>query len=381
MTSCRVVVKVGTRLLTGSTGRLDPGYIESLVSQIAHLQGEGKELILVSSGAIGAGMGRLRMEHRPESIPEKQAAAAVGQGLLIQTYEKLFSRHGLIAAQVLLTRADLVSRRRYINARNTLRCLLGWGVIPIINENDTVSAEEIKFGDNDQLSALVAGLIDAQLLIILTTVDGFYRGDPCRDPEAELIPVVNNITPQLKSWAGRSTDELATGGMVTKLLAAEIATSSGTGVYIANGTAPDILKRIISGETVGTYFCPRKRYLNHRKRWIAYGRVVKGSVTVDDGARRALCRGGKSLLPVGVVGVKGSFKIGDLIAMQDLEGRELGRGLSNFSSATLARLKGYTSSEIAATLGDSARPEEVIHRDNMVIYSFERRGKDAFRGC
>ena len=380
--SQRLVIKVGTRLLAHSTGRLNPDYIESLVNQVAGLHRQGKEVILVSSGAIGAGMGRLQMERRPGSIPEKQAAAAVGQGLLVQIYEKLFSEHGVTVAQVLVTRTDLVSRRRYINARNTIYCLLKWGVVPIINENDTVSVEEIKFGDNDQLSALVAGLIDARLLIILTSIDGFYSGNPRKDPNARLIPVVNEITPRLKSWAGLSNDDLATGGMVTKLQAAEIATNSGVGVYIADGTAPDILNRIISGEQVGTYFLPRKRYLSHRKRWIAYGQVVKGSVTVDNGAKRALCRQGKSLLPVGVISVDGSFKTGDLVKVLDLEGRELGRGLTNFSSTELSRIKTHASGEIPAILGGADEPEEVIHRDNLVIYGYgsERRGQDASRG-
>ena len=380
--SPRVVVKVGTRLLAGPTGRLNRDYIESLVKQLTDLHRKGNEVILVSSGAIGAGMGRLGMERRPGSIPEKQAVAAVGQGLLVQTYEKLFSVHGLTVAQVLLTRMDLVNRRRYINARNTICCLLNWGVIPVINENDTVSVEEIKFGDNDQLSALVAGLIDARLLVILTNIDGFYSSNPRKDPGARLIPVVDEITPQLKSYAGLSGDDLATGGMITKLLAAEIATNSGIGVYIADGTAPDILGRIISGEQVGTYFIPQKHYLSHRKRWIAFGQVVKGSVTIDKGAERALCREGKSLLPVGVIEVDGSFETGDLISMLDMEGAELGRGLTNFSSSELTRIKKHSSSDISDILGEGDEPEEVIHRDNMVIYGRvpERRGKDASRG-
>ncbi|HHX86962.1 MAG TPA: glutamate 5-kinase [Firmicutes bacterium] len=378
----RLVIKVGTRLLAHSTGQLNPDYIESLVKQVVRLHKLGNEVIIVSSGAIGAGIGRLQMDRRPSSIPEKQAAAAVGQGMLIQIYEKLFSEHGLTVAQVLLTRADLISRRRYINARNTIDCLLKWEVVPIINENDTVSVEEIKFGDNDRLSALVAGLIDARLLIILTNIDGFYNDNPRKNPQARLIPVVNDITPQMKSWAGLPADDLATGGMVTKLQAAEIATNSGVGVYIADGTAPDILNRITSGERVGTYFRPRKRYLSQRKRWIAYGQLVKGSVTVDNGAKRALCRQGKSLLPVGVISVDGSFKTGDLISVLDLEGKELGRGLTNFSSTELSRIKKHASGDIPAILGGKDEPEEVIHRDNLVMYGYgsERRGKDASRG-
>ncbi len=378
----RVVIKVGTRLLTHSTGCLNPEYIEKLINQVAGLHRQGMEIILVSSGAIGAGIGRMQMKRRPVSIPEKQAAAAVGQGLLIQNYERLFSEYGITVAQVLLTRADLIGRRRYINARNTINCLLSWGVVPIINENDTVSVEEIEFGDNDQLSALLAGLVDARLLIILTNIDGFYDGHPRKEPGARLIPVINEITPKIRSWAGFSGDDLATGGMVTKLKAAEIATYSGVGVYIANGTAPDILNRIFSGEPAGTYFSPRKQYLSHRKRWIAYGKVVKGNVTVDNGARDALCREGKSLLPVGVISVGGSFKPGDLVAVLDAGGRELGRGLTNFSSAELSRIKMHPSNEISSILGVTDDPQEVIHRDNLVIYGCgsERRGEDASRG-
>ncbi|MEW5785507.1 MAG: glutamate 5-kinase [Bacillota bacterium] len=363
----RIVVKVGTRLVTHANGKLNPDYIERLVRELADLRNRGLDVILVSSGAIGAGIGRMGMLKRPEEIPEKQAAAAVGQGLLIQIYEKFFTEYGLIVAQILLTRADLVSRRRYINACNTISTLLRWGVVPIINENDSISVQEIKFGDNDQLSALVAGLSDADLLVILTDIDGLYTANPRKYTDAVLVPTVREITAAVKSWGDTSDDNLATGGMVTKLQAAEMATSSGIGMVIANGTIPAVLHRILDGEQVGTYFYPQKTFLNRRKRWIAFGRVVQGRVTIDQGAREALCRDGKSLLPVGVISVDGTFDPGALVAVLDQAGTEIGRGLCNFSSAELAKIKARPSSEIDILIERRTAAVEVIHRDNLVL--------------
>lgn len=364
---CRITVKVGTRLLTHHTGKLNLGYMERLVRKLSDLRNEGHEVILVTSGSIGAGRGKLNIARKKITIPEKQAIAAVGQGLLLQIYEKLFSEYGLVVGQILLTRSDLVSRRRYINACNTVITLLKLGVIPIINENDSVSIEEIKFGDNDRLSALVAGLSDSNLLIVLTDVDGLFNANPSKNPDAKLIPFVDKIDKKIKDGAESSNDDLATGGMITKLQAAEIATMSGIPMYITNGSDPDVLSRIISGEHVGTYFNPQEHYLNRRKRWIAYGQIVKGKVSIDSGACDALSREGKSLLPVGVIAVEGSFSSGDLVAVVDLEGNELGRGLSNFSSEELALIQKKPSVEIAGIIN---RPcsEEVIHRDNLVIY-------------
>ncbi len=366
-TPCRVVVKVGTRLLTHSTGKLNLGYMEKLARELSDLRNQGHEVILVSSGSIGAGRGRLNIMHKEVTIPEKQAIAAVGQGLLVQIYEKLFSEYGLIVGQILLTRTDLVSRKRYINACNTVLTLLKLGVVPIINENDSVSVEELKFGDNDRLSALVAGLSDAHLLVLLTDIDGLYTSNPRKDPEARLIPVVEKIDDKIKAGADKSHDDLATGGMVTKLQAAEIATNSGVGMYITGGSDPGVISRLIKGEHEGTYFRPQVHFLNRRKRWIAYGQVIKGWVTVDQGACNALCSSNKSLLPVGVVSVEGNFEAGDLVAVKDLNGEEIGRGLCNFSSQELARIMQRTSPEIADII---ERPfaEEVIHKDNLVIY-------------
>ncbi len=363
----RIVVKVGTRLLTHDTGQLNLAYMERLVRELADLKNQGKQIVLVTSGSIGAGMGRLGMRRRPETIPEKQAAAAVGQGMLIQLYEKLFLEYGQVVAQVLLTRADFMGRRRYLNAGNTLLTLLRWGVVPVINENDTVSVEEIKLGDNDQLSALVAGLCDADMLVILTTVPGLCEADPLLSPGARLISEVRDITPRIRGYAAGTGDDLATGGMTTKVQAAEIAANSGVGLYIACGRDPGVLNRILKGENPGTYFHPQQSYLNRRKRWIAYGRTIQGSVTVDDGARSALCGAGKSLLPVGVLSVKGSFEKGALLSVRDREGREIGRGLSSFSSAELALIKKQPSSRIASLIGREAG-DEVIHRDNLIVY-------------
>jgi len=362
----RIVIKVGTRLVTRANGKLSIAYIERLVRELADLRNQGHEIILVSSGAIGAGMGRLALAKRPNAIRKKQACAAVGQGLLIHIYEKLFSKYGQVVAQILLTRGDLVNRRRYINACNTVVTLLDWGVIPIINENDTVSVQEIKFGDNDRLSALVAGLCDANLLIILTDIDGLYKTNPHINPQAVMIQEVQQITAEIKGYAGNSREEMATGGMIAKLQAAEISVNSGIGMIIANGKDPAVLNRIICGEKIGTYFHPRKHYLNQRKRWIAFGRVEQGKITVDEGASNALCREGKSLLPVGITEVHGSFKKGELVVVMDQLGREIGRGLSNFSSAELCKIKQRPCAEIADRIGRSAA-DEVIHRDNLVI--------------
>lgn len=374
-TAERIVVKVGTRLLTHDTGQLNLAYIERLVRELADLKNQGRQIVLVSSGAIGAGMGRLGMKRRPETIPEKQAAAAVGQGVLIQLYEKFFLEYGQVVAQILLTRADFAGRSRYLNATNTILTLLRWGVVPIINENDTVSVQEIKLGDNDRLSALVAGLCDADLLVILTTAAGLYEADPRLSPRARLIPEVKAITPEIKKCAAGTGDELATGGMVTKLQAAEIAANSGVGMFIACGKTPGVLNRILSGENPGTYIYPQKSYLNRRKRWIAYGRLVQGSVAVDDGAKRALCGAGKSLLPVGVLSVEGSFEQGALIAVRDRGGREIARGLCNFSSKELSLIKKHSSSDIVRLIGREAG-DEVIHRDNLVVYEYNQHHDD-----
>lgn len=364
----KVVIKVGTRLLTYKTGKLNLGIIETLVRQIADLKNQGKDVVLVSSGAIGAGIGRLGLEKKPVSTPEKQAVAAVGQGLLIQVYEKLFAEYGHIVAQVLLTWEDIDNRKRYINSRNTLLHLLKFGVIPIINENDTVSTDEIElaFGDNDRLSALVATLVDADLLQILTDIDGLYTADPRHNPEASYISMVEDITPEIKNYAGKTEEMLAKGGMITKIEAAEIVMASGINMVIANGRQKNIIRRIMEGEEIGTFFFSKQGYLRSRKRWIAFAQKSKGTINIDPGAELALTAEGKSLLPAGIVDFAGVFSRGEMVSICNTQGREIARGLTNYSAQELSMIAGRKSDEIENILGYSGS-EEVIHRDNLVL--------------
>ncbi|HHW15096.1 MAG TPA: glutamate 5-kinase [Firmicutes bacterium] len=375
MTSKRLVVKVGTSTVTHATGKLNLSGLERVVRQVADVANAGCEVVLVTSGAVGAGLGRLGWQRRPATIPEKQAVAAVGQSLLMQIYEKLFSEYGLTIAQVLLTREDVADRRRYLNARTTLRTLLSYGVVPVINENDTVAVDELKFGDNDTLSALVAGLISADLLIILTDIDGLYTADPRLHPEARLIPRVEEVTPEIEALAGGAGSARGTGGMVTKLAAAKIATSCGVSMVIANASSPSVLQDLLAGRSVGTYFPARERLVS-RKRWIAFNVPPAGQVVVDDGARKAVTERGRSLLPSGIVEVAGEFEAGDAVAILGLDGCEFARGLSNYGAADLRRIKGLHSSEIPAVLGERFY-EEAVHRDNLVLLN---RGEEKHGG-
>ncbi|MGI5876131.1 MAG: glutamate 5-kinase [Dethiobacteria bacterium] len=363
----KIVIKVGTRLLTYETGKLNLGIIEKLVRDIADLKNQGKEPILVSSGAIGAGIGRLALKRKPESIQERQAVAAIGQGLLIQFYEKLFAEYGHIVAQVLLTRDDFENRERYINSRNTLLHLLKFEAIPIINENDTISTEEIEFGDNDKLSALVATLVDADLLIILTDIDGFYTANPKIDPTATCLPYIENITEDIKKIAGGAGDMLSKGGMITKIEAAEIAMASGISMVIANGREPNVIHRILEGEPLGTFFCSKECNIRSRKRWIAFAQTIKGNIIIDSGAEQALTGRGKSLLSIGVLHVEGDFLKGETVSIYNSRGIEIARGLVNYSAAELRQIKGCKSSEVKKILG-YAGDTEVIHRDNLVLF-------------
>ncbi|HUW63823.1 MAG TPA: glutamate 5-kinase [Spirochaetia bacterium] len=362
----RVVVKVGSSSITGAGGEPDSGRLEALVGQVASLKRDGREVLLVSSGAISAGMGRLGICTRPSTMPEKQACAAVGQGIIMHTYEKLFSGHGMIAGQVLLTRGDLADRSRFLNARNTLNTLLHLNVVPVINENDTVAVEEINFGENDFLSALVAGLVDADLLCLLTDIDGLYTADPRVVPEARLIPTVTSITPELELLAGGPGTSRGSGGMASKLAAARVAMQCGTAVVVAHSRERDVLPRLLAGEELGTYFCPFDTRLEHRKRWIAHGAPVAGRVDVDKGAALALVRGGKSLLPSGVLGVEGCFEAGNTVGIFAADGREVARGIVNFSSGELSLIRGRQTGEIEGLLGHKDY-DEVVHRNNMVL--------------
>lgn len=362
----RVVVKVGSSSVTGAGGEPDAGRLGDLVGQVASLKKDGIEVLLVSSGAIAAGMGRLGLDQRPSTMPEKQACAAVGQGIIMHTYEKLFSGHGVIAGQVLLTRGDLADRSRFLNARNTLNTLLHLNVVPIINENDTVAVEEINFGENDFLSALVAGLVDADLLCLLTDIDGLYTADPRVVPGARLIPTVTSITPELELLAGGPGSARGSGGMASKLAAARVAMQCGTAVVVARAGDSDVLPRILAGEELGTLFSPAATRLEHRKRWIAHGAPVAGRLEVDDGAVFALVRGGKSLLPSGVTGVEGCFEAGNAVGIFAVDGREVARGIVNFDSGELTLIKGRQTGEIEGLLGHKDY-DEVVHRNNMVL--------------
>jgi glutamate 5-kinase len=360
-----VVVKVGTRTLTHATGKLNLRYMEKVVRELADLKNQGRNVVLVSSGAIGAGIGKLGLSAKPQTTPEIQALAAVGQGLLIQMYEKLFAEYGLVVAQILLTRDDFNDRKRYLNSRNAMQALLNYGVVPIINENDTVAVEEIEFGDNDSLSALVASILHADLLVLLTDIGGLYTANPKLDESATLLSVVEQITPEVRKLAGETCEALATGGMVTKLLAAEMVTSSGIPMVIANGRDPNVLQRILEGEDVGTLFCARDKSLESRKRWIAYGQSTHGRIIVDDGARKALLDDGKSLLPSGILDLVGEFEQGEMVAIEDMCGREFARGLANYSAGVLRQIKGLRTNQAAEVLGRSCA--EAIHRNNMVV--------------
>jgi len=357
---------VGTRLLTYETGKLNLGIMERLVREISDLKNQGRDVVLVSSGSMGAGMGRLGLKRKPVSVQERQAIAAVGQGLLIQFYEKMFAEYGHTVAQILLTREDMNNRTRYINSRNTLLHLLKFNAIPVVNENDTISTEEIEFGDNDRLSALVAALIDADLLLVLTDIDGLYTANPKTDPEARCIGFVDEITPEIRKVAGKTEEMLAKGGMTTKIEAAEIAMASGVDMVIANGNQPGIIRKILDGEPTGTYFCSRQGPLRSRKSWIAFGQKIKGTIEIDSGAARALTQEGKSLLPIGIIDIKGSFSRGETVSIRDAKGMEIARGLTNYSAKELSQIKGCKSSEIRKLLGYSNH-QEVVHRDNLVL--------------
>jgi glutamate 5-kinase len=361
----RVVIKIGSNVIAPSEGALSPLIVQNLVDQIAVLVRSGLQVVIVSSGAIASGLKRLELKESPQSISLKQALAAIGQSHLIWTYEKYFNRKHLKVAQVLLTHEDLSNRERYLNARNTLFSLLNYGVIPIINENDTISAEEIKFGDNDTLSALTAHMIEADLLIILSDVDGLYTVNPREDSSGTLISTVEKITPEIEKLAGKKKSKTGKGGMVTKIEAAKKATASGAMAVIVNGREKNIIKKVLKGEEVGTVFMPISR-LKSRKHWITYTLKPKGTVRVDSGAEKALIKDGKSLLPSGIIEIEGNFKLGDPVNIADANGKEFARGLVNFDKKDLMKIKGCHTRDIEKTLGYK-HFEEVVHRNNLVL--------------
>ncbi|HZV97539.1 MAG TPA: glutamate 5-kinase [Methylophilaceae bacterium] len=362
-----LVVKVGSSLVTNNGRGLDKAAIAAWAEQIAHLVKDGKQVVLVSSGAVAEGMQRLGWKKRPKAVNELQAAAAVGQMGLVQMYESCFSQHELHTAQVLLTHDDLADRKRYLNARSTLRTLLDMGVIPIINENDTVVTDEIRFGDNDTLGSLVANLIEADALVILTDQPGLYSADPRKHPTAEFIQHAVAGNPELEKMAGGAGTAIGSGGMLTKIQAAKRAARSGAHTIIASGREKDVLVRLAQGEAVGTHLRAEQIKTVAKKQWLADHLRLGGKVVLDDGAVKALREDGKSLLPIGVVAVEGSFDRGEVVACVDAQGREIARGLINYSAAESVRILRQPSSEIARILGyeDEA---ELIHRDNLVLF-------------
>ncbi|HZZ80770.1 MAG TPA: glutamate 5-kinase [Gemmataceae bacterium] len=361
-----VVIKVGTNVLTGNDGRLDPARLQSLADQIHRIRESGRKVALVSSGAIGAGMGRLALGERPTDLRHLQACAAVGQNFLMRAYQECFDRYRIHAAQILLTAGDFDSRARYLNVRNTILTLFEWGVLPIINENDTVSVAEIKFGDNDHLAAMLTNLLQAPLLILLTVVDGLYSGDPGVDPEAKKVATVESIDVSVMGLAGDTRSTLGTGGMRSKLRAARLATAAGESVIMANGSIPGVLDAVFTAEPVGTLFLPHGGSLPAWKRWVGFTARPKGRLLVNDGARKAVQEQGKSLLPVGVVEIQGDFSKGDVLSLCDGTGSEFARGLTNYSSEDASQIRGLRSDKVIEVLG--AIPyEEIVHRDNLVV--------------
>ncbi|WP_304113309.1 glutamate 5-kinase, partial [Phascolarctobacterium succinatutens] len=327
----------------------------------------GKEMILVTSGAVAVGVDRMGLPGKPKTIPGKQAAAAVGQGVLMHTYEKFFADYGQIVAQVLITKTEAIDRHRYTNTRNTFMELMRQRVIPIVNENDVVALDELKIGDNDNMSALVAGIVDADLVIILSDVDGLYTANPQTHPDAVIVPEVAEIIPEIEASAGGVGSSRGTGGMATKIQAAKAATSSGIHLVIASGTEKNAITRVLQGEELGTLFVSRENRLQFRKRWLAFGAKIAGSIVVDDGCAKAIRKaGGCSILPAGVFAVQGEFLPGSTVSVIDKDAHELARGLVHYSSAELEQIKGCNSGEIANILGHK-NFDEVIHRDDLVI--------------
>lgn len=361
----KILIKIGSAVLTGADG-LDLKIINSLVAEMSELVHQGYSVVLVSSGAIASGKHRLNITGKLKSIPEKQAAAAVGQGRLMRIYSKYFEKKGIHVAQILLTLSDLTNRQRFLNIRNTLSTLMDWKVIPIINENDTVAVDEIKFGDNDNLASMIANIVEADLFINLTNIDGLYDRNPAEFKKARFIGLVSEFTDEIEAIATAETSSVGTGGMKSKVLAAKKVTAMGIPCIIAPGKKKKILTDIISGKEIGTLFLPMSDRLNSKKYWIAFTLRSRGKLIIDDGARKALLEKGKSLLPSGVVDVEGDFGLGDPVSCVDSEGTAIAKGLVNFSSAEIRKIMGLKTAKIEPTLGHKDY-EEVIHRDNLVI--------------
>lgn len=362
----RIVIKIGSNILTTREEGLDTKRISSIAADISELRDMGYDVVLVSSGAVAAGMRKLGLKEKPKDIQLKQAAAAVGQSSLMWAYEKGFGEYKRKVAQVLLTLDDFSNRKRYINSKNTLLTLLSYGIVPIINENDTVATDEIKFGDNDYLASLVSGLIDADRLIILSDVDGLFTSDPGKDSGGVLIKTVERVTAELEAVAGSSGSIVGTGGMYSKILAAKKASNNGIAVNIINGRKNGLLISLLKGTPHGTEIKPQKEKLSSKKGWIVYGSRAKGSLALDAGAASALLHRGKSLLPSGVIAVRGIFEIGDAVYCIDPDEKRIAKGITNYSSSEIEKIQGEKTSEIEKILG-YRYSDEVIHRDNLVI--------------
>lgn len=360
----RIVVKVGTSTLLYDNGKINLYRIEHLVRELSDLASQGKEVVLVSSGAIGVGVVRMGLKKRPDSVAEKQALASVGQVMLMHLYDKFFTEYGQVDGQVLLTKDTFSNHNQYTNARNTLTTMLKQGIVPVINENDTVTVDEIKIGDNDTLSAVVAAIVDADVLIILSDIDGVYTANPQQDKNAKLIHEIPEITPEVEALAGGAGSAVGTGGMMTKIEAAKIATASGVTMFIAPGSQEDVIRRIIGGEDIGTVFPPKEAHLKTRKSWLAFGKRLSGALIVDAGCVQAL-QSGSSLLAVGIVGTEGCYQPGDTVRVLTTDYQEIARGIINYSAEEIGKIKGLKSKDYADLLERPAE-DEVIHRDNMV---------------
>lgn len=370
----KILIKVGSAVLTGGDG-LDLTIIDSLVREMSDLADAGYSIVLVTSGAIASGKHRLKITENLKSMPEKQAAAAVGQGRLMRIYSKSFEKNGHYVAQILLTLSDLTDRQRYLNIRNTLSTLMEWKTIPIINENDTVAVDEIKFGDNDNLAAMIANIIEADLFINLTSTEGLYDCNPATSKKAKLIPVVSEFSEEIEATATEETSSSGTGGMKSKIQAAKKVTAIGIPCVIAPGKKKNVLNDIMKGREIGTLFLPMTDYLNSKKYWIAFTLRPRGKLVIDDGAKKALLEKGKSLLPSGIIDIEGDFDLGDPVSCADREGVIVAKGLVNYNSSEIRKIKGLKTSQISQTLGHKDY-DEVIHRDNLAITKRNLRTKN-----
>jgi glutamate 5-kinase len=361
----RVLIKIGSAVLTGEDG-LDLQIIEQLVDEMSQLTKEGYQIVIVTSGAIASGKHRMGITGKLKSMPQKQAAAAIGQSRLMRVYSNSFGKYGIFVAQILLTMSDLTDRKRFLNVRNTLSTIIDWGVIPIINENDSVAVDEIKFGDNDHLAAMVTNIVDGHLLINLTSTEGLYDRSPSKSKKAKLITLVKEFTEEIESAATDETTEVGLGGMKSKVIAAKAVTASGIPCVIAPGKKKGVLHDIFAGKETGTLFLPASEHLSSRKYWIAFTLKSLGKLFLDDGAKEALIEEGKSLLPSGITNVEGDFGIGDPVTCVDMEGTQLAKGLVNYSSSDIRKIMGLKTSKIEQVLGYKDY-DEIIHRDNLAV--------------